>query len=568
MDGHVLGKLRPVALGLDLFRLAEILRVLVRHGFSSLVTRLRGGSADLEKSFVGIELPAKDAEVPRIQLPERIRLVLQDLGPTFIKLGQILSTRSDLVPDDIIEEFKKLQDDVPPFEIAQVRATIEEELKKPLSELFACFEEQAFKAASIGQVHSARLPDGAEVVVKIQRPGIEAVITRDLHLMAEMAIRLERSWPELAAFDFPGVVEQFRRALMRELDYDHERHSAMRFRKAFHGNERINIPLVYKSHSSKRVMTMEMIHGVKITQAKSIGCDPAVLAQTAVEAVLTMVFEHGFFHADPHPGNIFAQEGNRIALLDLGMVGRLDEWLRFRLVDLIIALVENDVEAASRALRAMGRREAPIDRLRFMADVGEIMNSIVGLPIDEINLGKVIGDLFDGARRHRIKIPAECYLMGKAMLTVESVARDLDPNLDIESAIKPHLQRLVAIRLAPKRLGKLVWRRLSETADSAGELPGQITDLLESLQRGTLTVRVEPIHQNRTMNTIERLVQKLTYALIISALVLSSALFIIFSGFQGMVWGIPTPLILGFGGYIVAIILAYRLIGKVNRPDD
>lgn len=567
MESRILGQWRPVALVLDMNRLAEILQVLVRHGFSNVVSHLQRGGADLARTIAGLSIPQAGFEAQMVSLPERIRLVFQELGPTFIKLGQILSTRSDLIPDDIAAELRKLQDDVPPFSMSEARTIIETDLGKPLSELFTSFEEQPLGTASIGQVHGARLNDGTDVVVKIQRPGVTGLIERDLHLLAEMAVRITGLWSELRIYDLPGIVEQFRQALMRELDYTHERRNAQRFASAFHENPQIVVPRVFPARSSRRVLTMQRIRGVKITEAASLGNDNRILAKTAVEAVLTMVFEQGFFHADPHPGNIFALPENRIAFLDLGMVGRLTDTMRFRLIDLIIALVENDVDAAARALSSIGKREVPLDRARYLADVGEIMDRVVGLPIEEIQLGEVIWNLFDGARRHRIRVPTECFLMGKAMLTIETVARQLDPDLDIAGAVTPHIRRLLAVRFAPKRLGKLVWQRLSETADAAGELPGQITDLLESLQRGTLTVRIESAHQHRTMAVIEQLVQKLTFAVIIAALVLSSAVFITFSGFQGLVWGIPAPLFFGFGGYIAAIILAIIMIRQATRPN-
>ncbi|HEY9071484.1 MAG TPA: AarF/ABC1/UbiB kinase family protein [Candidatus Ozemobacteraceae bacterium] len=567
MESRILGQWRPVALVLDMNRLAEILQVLVRHGFSPIVSRLRRGGADLARAVSGLKPATGEADTGVQSLPERIRLVFQDLGPTFIKLGQILSTRSDLIPDEVATELRKLQDDVPAVGFADIRAVIEGDLGKPLPELFARFEEEPLGTASIGQVHGARLHDGTDVVVKIQRPGVQRLVERDLHLLAEMAERVTALWSELRIYDLPGIVDQFRQALMRELDYTHERRSAQRFAAAFRDHPQIVVPRVFPARSSQRILTMQRIRGVKITEAASLGNDPRLLARTAVEAVLTMVFEHGFFHADPHPGNIFSLPENRIAFLDLGMVGRLTDTMRFRLTDLIIALVENDVDAAAHALGTLGKREAPLDRGRFLADVGEIMDRIVGLPIEEIQLSEVIRELFDGARRHRIRIPPECFLMGKAMLTIETVARGLDPDLDVEGAVTPHIRRLLALRLAPKRLGKLVWQRLSETAEVAGELPGQITDLLESLQRGTLTLRIEPANQHRTMAVIEQLVQKLTFALIISALVLSSAVFITFSGFQGLVWGIPAPLFFGFGGYIAAILLAIALVRQANRPN-
>ncbi|HNW34530.1 MAG TPA: AarF/ABC1/UbiB kinase family protein, partial [Candidatus Ozemobacteraceae bacterium] len=511
---------------------------------------------------------AADARSSTITVPERIRLVFQDLGPTFIKLGQILSTRPDLVSDEVMTELQRLQDNVPPFAFREAQNLIESELGKTIADAYASFEETPLGTASIGQVYAARLPSGADVVVKVQRPGVRDLIESDTDLMLMTARQLERRLPALRVLDPVGIVEQFRRAVRRELDYTNEMRNARRFGTAFQENPRIVVPAVFPDHSTRLVFTMQRIRGVRITEAGSLGIDPRELAGVAVESVLAMVFEHGFFHADPHPGNIFALEGGKIAFLDLGMVGRLDEGLRFRLVDLIVALVENDVDAASRALLAMGVHDGPIDRALFTADVSEIMEKIVGVPISEVCLSELIQDLFNGTRRHKIRIPPDCYLMGKALLTVESVARTLNPDLDIGAAVTPHLKRLLVMRHAPVRIGRLLWRRLGDAADAMGDLPGQVSEILDSMQHGRLTLRVETAEQGRTMMQIERLIGKMIAALILASLVLSSAMFITFSKLDYTIMGVPAQLFLGIAGYLVAALLGLYVIRNVVRKAD
>lgn len=569
MTYEIPGLPNPVHYIRDLKRFQEILSVLVSHGFGQLVMELQFSDTALGRLISSFRLAGTaDDRASAVTVAERIRLVFQDLGPTFIKLGQILSTRPDLVSDEIMAELQRLQDNVPPFAFWEARSLIEAELGKKLEDAFASFDETPLGTASIGQVYAARLHSGADVVVKVQRPGVRSLIESDTDLMLMAARQLERRLPALRALDPVGIVEQFRRAVRRELDYTHEMRNARRFGAAFEENPRIVVPSVYPEQSSRLVFTMQRIRGVRITEAASLGIDPRDLAGVAVDAVLTMVFEHGFFHADPHPGNIFALEGGKIAFLDLGMVGHLDEGLRFRLVDLIVALVENDVDAAARALLAMGVHDGPIDRALFTADVSEIMEKIVGVPISEVCLCELIQDLFNGARRHKIKIPPDCYLMGKALLTVESVARNLDPGLDIEAAVTPHLKRLMAIRHAPARIGRLVWRRLGDAVDAMGDLPGQVSEVLGSMQQGRLTVRVETAEQGRTMMQIERLIGKMTAALILAALVLSSAMFITFSKLEYLIMGVPAQLFLGIAGYLAAALLGLYLIRNVVRKTD
>jgi ubiquinone biosynthesis protein len=559
----------PVHYIRDLKRFREILRILVSHGFGHLVMELQHSDTALSRLISSFHLVGTtDKEKSAITIAERVKLVFQDLGPTFVKLGQILSTRPDLVSPEITTELQQLQDNIPPFAFAAAKQLIETELGKSLEDAFASFDEIPIGTASIGQVYTARLHLGEDVVIKVQRPGVGDLIESDISLMLMAARQLENRIPELRAIDPIGIVEQFQRAISRELDFSNEMRNARRFGAAFKDNPKVVVPAVYPDYSTRLVLTMQKINGVRITEYASLEVNPRELADVAVDSVLTMVFEHGFFHADPHPGNIFAMPGGKIAFLDLGLVGHINESLRFNLVDLIIALVENDVDAAARALQAMGIHDEPIDIVRFKADISDTMNKIVGIPISEICLAELIQDLFDGSRRHKIKIPPDCHLMGKALLTVESVARDLNPDLNIESAITPHLNNLMVIRHAPKRMSRILWRRMTDAVDIMGDLPKQTSEMLTLMQHGKMTVRVETADQNKTLIQVERLIDKMIAAIIVAALVLSSAMFITFSKIDYLIKGIPAQLVLGVTGYLIAAFLGLRMVRHVIRQTD
>ncbi|HAE39725.1 MAG TPA: hypothetical protein DCG57_13995 [Candidatus Riflebacteria bacterium] len=569
MTYEITGLPNPVHYIRDFKRFQEILSVLVRHGFGHLVMELKHSDSALGRLISSFRFAGLDeGKTSLITVAERIRLVFQDLGPTFIKLGQILSTRPDLASDEIMIELQHLQDNVPAFAFPEARNLIEVELGKKLEDAFASFDVTPLGTASIGQVYAAQLHQGTDVVIKVQRPGVRSLIESDISLMLMVARQLENRIPELRAIDPVGIIEQFQRAVSRELDYTNEMRNARRFKAAFEENPRVVVPAAYPEFSTRLVFTMQRIRGVRITESASLGIDPRKLADVAIDSVLTMVFEHGFFHADPHPGNIYALEGGKIAFLDLGMVGHLDEGLRFRLADLIVALVENDIDAAARALQAMGIHDEPINRALFNVNVSEIMHKIIGIPISEICLSEIIQDLFNGARRHKIKIPPDCYLMGKALLTVESVARNLNPDMNIETAITPHLKRLMIMRNTPARVGKLLWRRLSEAADIMGDLPEQASEILALMQHSKLTLRVETVEHGSTMMQVERLIGKIIAAIIVAALVLSSAMFITFSKIDYLIMGVPAQLVLGVAGYLVAALLGVHMVRQVIRQTD
>ncbi|MBF0499942.1 MAG: AarF/ABC1/UbiB kinase family protein [Candidatus Riflebacteria bacterium] len=560
----------PLSAVKDLNRFREIITVLARHGFGQLVTELVRGENAIAKALGSFRVEPSGFVEESTTLAVRGRLVFQDLGPTFIKLGQILSMRPDLIPEELIEELKKLQDNVPPFSFSDARIQIESELGRSLDDAFSSFGETPLGTASIGQVYAASLHAGEDVVVQIQRPGIKTIIESDLDLMYLLSRALARQIPQIRFFDPVGIVSEFDKAIRKELDYTHELRSAVKFGEAFRDDPEVTIPKIYKSHSAKKILTMERIHGVKITHAAELGSDPKKLARIALQAVLKMVFRSGFFHADPHPGNIFALAGNRIAFLDLGMVGRLDESMRFRLAALIVRLLDRDSEEVSRILLKMGLREAKVNLPRFRHDVGGVMDKVLGLPISEINFSEIIKDLMDIARIHQIKIPNEYTLMGKALLTVEGVGKALDPDLDIEGEVAPFIRELLIEQYSPKRITRSLIKRAADFYHWSHELPAHVMTILDDLQGGHLKVNVEQTNQPQMLRNLERISGKLTAALIISSLILSSALFITFSHIDYHFLGIPVTLLLGGAGYVAAAILGLRLIRDVVKfgSDD
>ncbi len=557
----------PITAIKDANRFRTIVSVLASHGFGQLIYQISKveGLGKIIGSF-GIEPPSQEIEIT--SLAKRVRMVFQDLGPTFIKLGQILSTRPDLIPPEFVEELKRLQDNVPPFHISEAKNQIETELGKKVVDVFEVFDESPIGTASIGQVYGAKLKTGEEVVVKVQRPDVRLTIESDIDLLYMLAGALEKALPILRIYDLTGIVGEFHQAVRKELDYSNEMRNGRKFGDAFRENRDVVIPKVFREYSTRKILTMERIRGVKITSGEEVGSNKKILAKIAIRAVLTMVFECGSFHADPHPGNIFALPDNRIAFLDLGMVGRLDEIMRFKVADLILALHERDVESVAKHLLTMGIRDGKVNSQIFRRDVADVMDKIMGLPLEEIQFSEILKDLMDGARRNHIRIPSEYTLMGKALLTVEGVGKELDPGLDIESEVSPFIKSLVKERFSPQRISKALFKQMIDLYHWSNDFPAYVMTILDDLQGGNLKVKVEQTDQGDMMKNLERIMGKLTASLIISSLILSSAFFITFSKFDYPVWGIPLTLILGGAGYIAAAFLGLKLIRTVVKSNE
>jgi ubiquinone biosynthesis protein len=523
----------------DLARLREISAVLVRHGFGEIVARVGLGRKKSDAKSEGkseppriegaesLEISAEEHargedEKKRVSIHERVRLVLQDLGPSFIKLGQIISTRPDLIPPELIIELKKLQDDVPSVPFADIRDVVETSLGDKIENLFLSFDEKPLATASIGQVHRARLatPEGpAEVVVKVQRPGITNTVARDLELLHIMAVALERAIPETKIYAPVGLVAQFDRSITSELDFAIEAENAERFAQNFKDSTTIKFPKVYRHVSAKKVLCLEFFDGRKIDAALAQGFDGPVLAKRATELVIQMIFKDGFFHADPHPGNIIIMgtpEAPVIGLIDLGMVGRLSPELRDRAIDLMVAAARKDSYAVADAIYLIGRPTKKVDMREYRAEAALLAEKYLGKPLKEIELSSMIRDLVQGAMKYGIEVPTDFMLVGKALMTLEGIGKQLDPDLDVFTEASPHFLALLKDRYSPQRLGNEVWRGVEQLSRAGYDMPMQLREVLEDLRLGRLSVRaVDP----ELPRTADRLGRRLFSAAVVATLI-------------------------------------------------
>ena len=494
-------------------RFAQIGAVLVKHGFGELVGRLRIGRAP----------GAADEGTPADPLAIRLRRVLEELGPTFVKLGQIASTRADVLPAGLIAELTKLQDSVPPMSADEVDEILRETWGDELDTVFASFERKPLAAASIGQVHVAKLratePECLErdVVVKLQRPGARTQIERDLDLLYQLARMIEANIPEAKVYSPVGLVGEFDRAVTAELDYGQEADNALRFARNFTGVASVRFPEPYKSISGKRTLVMERFFGGRIDKI----ANPEVrkrVARDALHVIAKMVFEDGFFHADPHPGNIImlgADDAPVIGLIDLGLVGRLSEELRDGMIRLLIAAATADARAIADALLALGKPRGRVDVKAFRAEVAVLAEKYLGRPLKEIETSALIRDLVQGAMKYDIDMPVEILMVGKALMTIEGIGKQLDPELDILGELKPTLTKVVATRYSPERLARDGLRAARALGDAAMALPGQVTDILEDARAGRLAVFAR---DPETAAATERLGRRVFSAILAAAL--------------------------------------------------
>lgn len=501
----------------DLVRLREISQVLVRHGFGEIVTRAGFGKkakkpGDSVSPPQGSVPPGPLGEVGEVDeedaklgesaaksqaTAERIRLVLQELGPSFIKLGQIASTRGDVIPAEIIAELKKLQDNVPPVPFEDIKKQVEESLGAPLTKIYLSFDETPLATASIGQVHRARIQGDngpEEVVVKVQRPGVGPIVARDLELLHIMAAAVERAIPESKLYSPAQLVQQFDTSIIAELNFLTEAENGARLTDNFAGDREIRFPRVYKQASSKHVLTQEFFDGKKIDKALASGYDGKLIAKQSVRIVIKMVFEDGFFHADPHPGNIIIlgpPAAPVLGLIDLGMVGRLSPELREGVVDLMIAAARKDSYAVADALYAIGRPTRKVDMRVYRAEVALLAEKYLGKPLKEIELSAMLRDLVQGALKFGIEIPPEFMMVGKALMTLEGIGKQLDPDLDIYGQSQPYFIEIMKKRYSPEKLGNDLWRGVEQLSKVGYDMPLQLREVLDDLRLGRLTMKTD-----------------------------------------------------------------------------
>jgi ubiquinone biosynthesis protein len=538
----------------NLQRLREIMRVLVKYGWGDVVPRL-GFAGWVERIRRRLRGEAADGVVDGFTTEQRVRMALEELGPTFIKLGQVLATRPDLIPMSLIEELRLLQDRVPPFPAADARREIERELGRPVDEIFARFDDAPIAAASIAQVHRATLADGTQVVVKVRRPGLESIIANDLDILIGLAGLLEDNVPETRQFSPRAIAEEFRRSIGREIDLTREARNIERFARNFRGDRTVYVLRNYPELSSRAVLTLEYIDGIKASDVAALeasGIDRPQLARRGVEFVVRQVFQHGFFHADPHPGNVFILRDGRIAPIDMGMMGVLDRDMRDALLELMTGILLGDAGKIVALFRRLALVDERADLAGLRRDAQEMIDAYHELPLEEVDIGAFIGDLFEVLARHQVLVPPELLLTGKALATVEGLARILDPRLDPMQAMRPLVLRFYLERLAdPRFLARDAIRAGEETVTLLARLPRELTSILASLRSGHFRVVAALEGHDRAALERARGVNRLALSLMVSALIVGSAMLLAAGGGPSL-FGVPGNALLGVLGLLTA----------------
>jgi len=536
-------------------RLEEIASVLLKHGFGHIVERSGIGERIALRRKAG-------EEAKRLSRAERVRKVLEELGPTFVKFGQVMSLRSDLLPDDVIVELRKLQDTVPPFPVKEVRSVILEEFGKSVEELFGSFNEEPLAAASIGQVHRATLKDGTDVAVKVERSGIETVIKRDVEIMHTLARLFEKYIPESRYYDPVGLVDEFEKTITRELDFVIEGRNGERFSEDFSGDERVHVPAVIRDLTKRRVLTAEFSSGKKVSDFT--GENAAYrheLARRINDLYLTQIFEHGFFHADPHPGNIFVMDDGSICFHDFGIVGELDERMKENLADLFLAFVDKDMDGIVDAYLSMGAISEEVNRDAFKRDIGDFVNAYYRLPMKEFSFADVMRNLINIGKKYHVKVKRELLLLGKTLMGVESIVRNLDPDFNLVENIRPYATTLMVQGLMPSMSKNDIYRAVRTISRFSRDLPQDVARLAKNLSEKGLELKLRHEKLEDLEAHIDKASNRLSFSLIIAAIIVGSS--IIMQIHIGPSYnGIP---IIGFSGYIIALILGFWLVWSIFR---
>jgi ubiquinone biosynthesis protein len=544
----------------DLKRYNQIIFVLVKYGFGDLVETLR-----IDR-YIRLFSRREQRRIAAKTRPEKVRMALEELGPTFIKFGQIISTRPDLIPMSYARELEKLQDKVPAFPYEEVRKIIIEETGKGPDELFKSFDVAPFAAASIGQVHKAELHDGSRVVVKVQRPGMDKIIEVDLEIMHHLAGLMERHLKEFEIFKPREIVEEFARCLEKEIDYTIEAGNMERFRECFKNDKTIHVPAVCHELSTRRMLTMEYIDGIKATNAKKLekdGYDLKLIARNGCEAVMRQVFVAGVFHGDPHPGNIHIMPGNVICLLDFGLVGRVSLEERESFADLLKRLFNRDERKAVQSLLRLTTYRVEPDLVKMQRDMADLIDEQLFRPLKDMNMGKILEQILEMLSKHRVSLRPNLFLMIKAIVSVEKIARSLDSGIEILNFAGPHIKKIYMRRISPKYLINYFSDSVFEAVSAAADMPQDMRNLFGQMKKGDLKIQFEHVGLNSMIHAFDRNSGRVSYAIVLAALIVGSSL-ITLSKIPPR-WGeIP---VIGLAGFVISGIMGFWMLLAAHRRD-
>ncbi|MBI4681921.1 MAG: AarF/ABC1/UbiB kinase family protein [Nitrospirae bacterium] len=550
----------------NITRIRQIVNVFLKHGFGQFIELL-----NLQR-FIPLRKKIKYfsrwQEVEKITIPQRLRMAFSELGPSFIKLAQILSSRPDLITSEYADEFKKLQDKVPPFASDKARQMIEGEFKVSLKDIFTDFEDVPVAAASIAQVHNATLKTGEKVVVKVQRPNIREVIETDIAILNAIARLMLRYIPESKYFDPQGIVNEFSRTVKKELDFVAEAKNAQRFKRNFAERDDVLIPAIYPDLLSGKVLVMERIEGVRIDDVKkidSLGIDRIELAGRGVNTYFKMIFEDGFFHADPHPGNIFVMPDGRIGIMDFGIVGWLTPDMMENIAGAFLAVLNKNFDRLIDIYIDIGLITDEVDieafKKEFKSDLVYLLEPLYDATISEINFPEYLEALTHLVIKHGLKVPSDLMLMNKTILILDNIGRQLDPGFNAVSAVEPYAAKLVKKRMSPQRVFDKAKDNLSDISDVLFDTPKQLNRLVKKSLRDELSFKINPVGMEKLILDIDRSSNRLAFSIIVAAIIVGSSM-LIQSNIGGKIFGLPA---VGAIGFLVAILLGLRLLLSILR---
>lgn len=502
---------------LQVRRFLQIARILIRHGYQNWYLNTKLGKRYLRRH----------PDVRHLSTPERIRVLIQDLGPTFVKFGQILADRPDVVADRFRVELKKLQSQVEPIDDQTARHLIENELCKSIKHVFKSFNKNCIASASIGQVYEGTLKNGEDVIIKIQRPHIEKTIKLDLRLMRWMVNRFVKEYPQFSYMDLAGFVDEFSMQMANELDYFNEADNMARFSAMFEDNSQVYIPKVYPEFTTKRLLIMEKIKGLPpdhIQELKAAGYDLHQIAVTGANALLKMILEEGFFHADPHPGNIFIMPGNVVCFIDFGMVGYLRPREMNFIANFLISFVRKNPKAMGAALLNLSGKKfyQDMDELEFELD--SLIKRVGNVPVEEINFANLMQTCLNILVKHRLRVPSGMFMLGKSLLTLQRFAGQLDPDLPITPLVLPYAKRLVSNQYNVSKLAGSVFDTLWDYVNMARSLPVQINEILYKLKEGKISHEIKVDDASSMNRAFRNAANRIVLAILLMALFVGSAL--------------------------------------------
>lgn len=544
-------------------RYREILVAFSRNGFGYIIKEL-----GLQKV---VSLPERvlrgKKEIHSKTTGERIRLFLEELGPTFVKLGQIASTRNDLIPPDIIKELEKLQDQVGPIPYTEIQEIVERELGEPIQEVFKDFNQVPIAAASIGQVHHASLQTGEEVAVKVQRPNIEKKIYTDLEILMNFASLAETRLDWAQQYKITEIIDEFKASILAELDYTLEGRNAHKIAMNFKNDKDVKVPEVYWDHTTERVLTMEFVKGIKLDENELLvqeGYQPKIIAEKLIQNLFEQILMDGFFHADPHPGNVMILPNHQLLFIDFGMVGRLTPMMKDHLTDMIIALARQNTHAIVKAIYRMGVVPDDVNDDMMRADMEELRDKYYDVPFSQVSLGEAVNDLFNVASKHQIRIPADLSLVGKTLVTLEGTVERLDPDISIVKIAQPFAKRLIKEKYRSKKIAEDVYGQVDDYKDIILDLPEHINAVYKLIRRGKLPLEISVARVDMILKKFDRISNRLSFSIVLLSFSIIMVGLIIGSAIAGEVsyfWSLPVIEI----GFVVAVLLFIWLIFSIFR---